>query len=622
MRKNSWGIGALILVGCSAGGDPGSDPGFQPSTGPSLGGPVGGKSGVDFVGEGGLGVELSQPPLGLPVKTAGQRPPPVSGGTLLVMRDEQTAIVADPDRDQVVIVNLEDLAVSRTVLLEPRSEPGRAVDDADGHVHLVLRGSGKLLTFDPATGEVLGTRSVCAYPRGVAISDAERLVHVACAEGKLVTLSTDAANETPIRTLTLDRDLRDVVVTSDGLWLSRFRSAEILRIDAAGNLQQRISLPASTGKGGDSVAGVAWRMVADANGGVIVVHQRAFTGEVVPRPGGYGSDGEQSGIVESAISTVSDTGATRGTSVALAAPLPVDIAQSPVSGRLLVASATIAVASRPARSLLLRPSDLGFSEQPFQNAGPTGLDLGNPTDEGQLVAVAFVGDTPLMQFREPGRLVFGANSLSLPGHEVDDTGNLLFHLQTGSGLACASCHPEGQEDGHVWNFSGFGPRRTQSLRGGLLGTEPFHWDGAEADFTALTQDVMLGRMSGPPLTPEETAALASYIDQFPAMPAPADASTPNVERGRALFNDTNVGCATCHSGSRFTNNQTTFVGNNGGNLQVPGLVGLWARAPYLHDGCAKTLEDRFTVCDTGRHGNLQGLLPEDLSALTAYLETL
>ena len=32
-----------------------------------------------------------------------------------------------------------------------------------------------------------------------------------------------------------------------------------------------------------------------------------------------------------------------------------------------------------------------------------------------------------------------------------------------------SCHPEGGDDGHVWD-EGIGKRRSQSLRGGILAT--------------------------------------------------------------------------------------------------------------------------------------------------------
>jgi mono/diheme cytochrome c family protein len=470
---------------------------------------------------------------------------------------------------------------------------------------------------------------VCAYPRGVAVADAEQVVHVACSEGKLVSLSTVASETTPVRTLTLDHDLRDVVVASDGLWVSRFRSAEVLRLDAAGAVVRRTSLPNSVSGVDQSISSVAWRMVAGANGGVVVVHQRAFTGSVIPSPGGYNSSGAEGGIVQTAISTVSDSGETLGTSVPLAARLAVDVAQSPLTGSFLLASATIEHPVTPsgvARTLLMRPVDLNFKAAP---GGDFSFALSSDPNativpSGQLVAVAFAGDTPVLQYREPSRLVFGDRGVSLPGNNVEDTGNTLFHLETSSGLACASCHPEGQDDGHVWNFQDFGPRRTQSRRGGLLGSEPFHWDGAESDFTALTTDVMQGRMGGPELTAGQTTALAGYIDKFPAMPAASALAGSNVDRGRVLFNDTTVGCATCHSGTRFSNNQTMDVGSKDGYLQVPSLLGAWARAPFLHDGCAKTMADRFTLaCDTrSMHGNTASLTPADVGALSDYLETL
>lgn len=58
-------------------------------------------------------------------------------------------------------------------------------------------------------------------------------------------------------------------------------------------------------------------------------------------------------------------------------------------------------------------------------------------------------------------------------------------------------------------------------------------------------------------------------------------------------------------------------------LQVPSLIAVSARAPYMHDGCAKTLLDRFDpVCGGSRHGNVEDLSASDLDDLVAYLETL
>jgi cytochrome c peroxidase len=98
-----------------------------------------------------------------------------------------------------------------------------------------------------------------------------------------------------------------------------------------------------------------------------------------------------------------------------------------------------------------------------------------------------------------------------------------------------------------------------------------------------------------------------------------------VERGWTLFNDPVVACATCHSGPRFSNNQTMLVGT-GKAFQVPSLLGIGARAPYMHDGCAPTLKERFSStkpCGGGdMHGKTSQLSAPQIDDLVAYLESL
>lgn len=72
---------------------------------------------------------------------------------------------------------------------------------------------------------------------------------------------------------------------------------------------------------------------------------------------------------------------------------------------------------------------------------------------------------------------------------------------------------------------------------------------------------------------------------------------------------------------KLTNNATVDVGT-GGAFQVPPLVGLGWRAPFLHDGCAATLADRFGSCATSQHGSTGSLSAGEIADLTAYLETL
>ena len=132
-------------------------------------------------------------------------------------------------------------------------------------------------------------------------------------------------------------------------------------------------------------------------------------------------------------------------------------------------------------------------------------------------------------------------------------------------------------------------------------------------------------MGGLPLLDRNVAALERWIDAIPTVPvaAPQSADTvASIERGRALFASPTVGCANCHSGSRYTNNATVDVGT-GEALQVPSLSGLAARAPYMHSGCATTLRDRFNPsCGGDRHGDVSALVPAQLDDLVAYLRTL
>ncbi|HKU41405.1 MAG TPA: cytochrome c, partial [Polyangiales bacterium] len=165
------------------------------------------------------------------------------------------------------------------------------------------------------------------------------------------------------------------------------------------------------------------------------------------------------------------------------------------------------------------------------------------------------------------------------------------------------------------------PRRTQALRGGILGSEPFHWNGDMANFDVLVSDVFAGRMSGFQTRKDQSDALAHWIDEVPAFKVePADAKA--VERGEKLFESDALGCAGCHTGSLLTNNQTADVGT-GVDVQVPSLHNVSFRLPLMHDGCAETLIDRFGSCGGGdKHGHTSDLSKSELSDLIAYLESL
>jgi hypothetical protein len=337
------------------------------------------------------------------------------------------------------------------------------------------------------------------------------------------------------------------------------------------------------------------------------------------------------GVVQTVVSTISADGTVVTSQQLEGIVLPVDIAVSPDG-----ASVAVANAGRVDSELSSRPvASVGFYDSSLLSSSVTTSKGGCLSSSRRLegsepvIAVAFEPTGKLlMQTREPAELrVYDPTSntvtgISLGGASVLDTGHEMFHRDAGTGIACASCHPEGTDDGRVWSFSPIGPRRTQPLDVGLEGTEPFHWGGELSDFNALMGEVFNGRMGGPSESPQRLNALKSYI--FGLVPrlgirSPQD---PAALRGKELFESEGTLCVTCHQGTKLTSNVSVDIGK--GHLsQVPSLLGVSRRAPFMSDGCASTLLDRFNpACGGELHGNTAELDAEQLADLVAYLESL
>jgi DNA-binding beta-propeller fold protein YncE len=538
-----------------------------------------------------------------PSNGAPPMPLPLSGGTLIALRDGATAVAADPELDALYVVDLNARRAT-TVALHAGDEPGRLVEDGAGRVHAALRGGGAVVRVDPASGSVIARRPVCAAPRGLAYDAAEDAILVACAGGDLVTLT--ASLDAEKRRIKLDRDLRDVVATATGALVSTFRSAEIITLDHDGKEVER-RRPASFALGKAIFEpDVAWRMVPLASGGVAVAHQRATTHAIdiapsVPVPYGGTTPECSAGISHAAISVIPAAGSPGGATPMLqAAALPIDVAVSPDETQVAILSGG-------------NSDVLHGSLQTATNVDPLTASTCSPLDrdhfESGAIAIAFDPTGRLLVQTRGRELWIGGKRMLLTGIALDDTtipshpGHDVFHRPPGGGsLACASCHPEGREDGRVWSFADVGPRRTQSLAGDITGTAPFHWSGDLADFTALMSEVFVRRMGGSAgNVVGDGVQVSRWLATVKAVPTDAPADPAAVERGRALFLSAEQECATCHSGAKHTDNKTVDVGT-GEMLQVPWLVGLPLRAPYRHDGCAATLRDRFTTCADEKHG--------------------
>jgi hypothetical protein len=516
-----------------------------------------------------------------------------------------------------------------------------------------------VLTLAPSCWAIEARRPVCSAPRGLA-REGDRL-HVACAGGELVSLPARGGGA--VRTVTLDRDLRDVVVAGDGrLFVTTFRSAQVLVVGADGAVAARLAPPSVGSRSRPRPPGVAptddpfvpsvaWRAAPRPAGGVYLLHQRAFSGVMGTEPGRYyGSQDPCTSVVETVVTALESGGAPRVSSWLARATVPLDLAVSADGARLALVSAgnshvgdigaEVFVAraeafTEPANApgcvtpevpLELRTTSGARPPEDAAAEFPGGLRVirAYPV-RGEPVAVAFERNGHVVvQTREPATLQLPrlGRTIWLSDRSRYDTGHAIFHGNAGRYIACASCHPEGGDDGRVWRFAFSGARRTQGLRGGVLETPPFHWDGDIRDVGHLVEDVFVKRMTGPRLASEQMTALKQWIDGLPLLATPAPRDPRAAERGRALF--ARHGCLGCHGRGSPAVSGNVDVGT-GKPFQVPSLRGLVYRAPYMHDGCAATLADRFAPgrCGgDGRHGQTASLEASEIADLVAYLETL
>ena len=221
-------------------------------------------------------------------------------------------------------------------------------------------------------------------------------------------------------------------------------------------------------------------------------------------------------------------------------------------------------------------------------------------------------------------------------------------------LSCATCHNDGGHDGRVWDLTGFGEglRNTITLKG-HANHGALHWSGnfdevhdfegqirglaggsglmTDAQFNTGTRSQPLGDPKAGVST--DLDALAAYVKSLttngnsPHRTSSGGLST-DATAGQQIFRAQN--CAACHSGANFSNSALNVFASIGTlkpssgtrlgapltGLDVPTLRGVWATAPYLHDGSAATLTDAITA-----HQGVT-LSASDMTKLVAFISSI
>lgn len=262
--------------------------------------------------------------------------------------------------------------------------------------------------------------------------------------------------------------------------------------------------------------------------------------------------------------------------------------------------------------------------------GPTGLAI--DTTQGrwfvwsQHAGTLRAGDLPRPGHSIAVTTIHLAREAPLPENVA--RGRVLFHRAgnsikaAGDGRACASCHPDGRDDGITWHTR-IGPRQTPILVGRLEDTAPYGWNGRSASLEEHMK-ITLRRLHSSNLDAREQADILAYVRWLEPPQSPSRGE-PMVAKGRELFTAEGR-CTTCHPLGNTTDGELHDLGAAAETdrllmFNTPSLRFIARSAPYYHDGRYASLDAllRDPASGMGSHADLSD---DERRALIAFLQTL
>jgi DNA-binding beta-propeller fold protein YncE len=596
--------------------------------------------------------------------------PPARGGAVVLDRDALVAYVADADNEALHHVDLSSGFVTTTKLA---CAPEQVALLGDGLVAVSLRACNRVdvLAVDLAgEGTVVASAEVAPEPFGLAVTPGGDLL-VTSAWGHALTLLDGETLATRF-SVDLPREPRGVAVTADGrrafVTHAVGDTVSVVGLDASDTPSAPRAAPrrvyALGGRyrnkvdhavGGGTLhpgASLAFAAVLDEAGTrLFVPHQAVQNGTAAEQivVSGYGGVRveEDTTVASVAVIGVRDErvigaqraedegermttrlGSSSAPTVAPAgAPCRQATAAAVMGSALFVTSyGTNELVELDARSLdpALAPRRVFAVGE-----GPAGVDV-DPRAGIAVVYNRFSHDLSVVSLGSGDVATLPVASDPLPAELA--AGRRLFHTERDRRIsrdarACASCHPDGRDDGLTWKLDA-GPRQTPTLVG-RLDHGPFGWAGLHAKLEDNMSETMT-RLGAGGMPKAELAALAAYLRRgllVPKRAAPTEAQAALASRGRRIFESEEVGCSGCHALDREASDRRRHdVGSRGRldgdhEFRTPPLLFVGETAPYFHDGRYPTLEALLDD-NIDRMGSTSQLKGDDRGALLAFLRTL
>lgn len=579
------------------------------------------------------------------------------------------ALVADHDRQSLDLVDVETatLLSSAAVL----GSPEQIVVLGDGRVALTVSDRRHLEVFDFEDGDTTPTltrvcaRATPAGPFGVALAEDGTQLVVASAWDPALTVF-DPKDMSERGRAALPRAPRGVVIEDGRAFVSHLSGARLSSVALDGELRvENIDLSLEVGSMGLAVKdagfrrggsqGYALAAVTVSSGASSKETDAPLRGDA---PKQRGRAGKSKRIVAPMVSV--DPGSPERATIHYYGPPPtqgvgkqaaVAVTVDPAARAPLTTHVIATTAEVPAGQCLL-PRAVAFqAESERLYIACLGLDelleldaraadpmrairarytvpkgpLGVATSARAGVAVVLgqfestLAIVPLDK-APPRRVVLGSS----PVDPVAAVGRELFYRTgdlriTEEGLGCASCHPDGGEDGLSWSTPE-GLRQTPMLAGRLGDTAPYGWTRQQMTLSDYIADTC-NRLGGQGMANGELDALASYVRNLPSPPRDrGDAQALAVE-GREVFSDR--GCDTCHLMGVGTDGRSyAFDGDTyARSYDTPSLRHISLTGPYFHDGRYGSLAALLSDSQS-RMGLTSKLSAHEIDALGAYLETL
>jgi len=575
-----------------------------------------------------------------------------SGVLLADLDGRRVAYVADEDEALVRVIDVEDERELST--FAPGGAPSSMVMLPDGRLVVAVRDGGRLLVLrgggTAASPLVVDTRiDVPTEPVGLALSPDDATLVATSAWGRAVSVF-DAHTFTVKAKHTVAREPRNVLVSANGkrAFVSHAvgQSLDVIPLDGTtrekplslGGKEELLGQMAFSAQ--PRVACQGFALAKTESGRVLAPHVLVFPGEPTVSDGYGGGEGREAEVFHVPVID-EDSGKLLAESANLRAALEGDTVRCSLPRAATAGRAGLFVTCLGDDAVVLvdadavNPHDVMVKKWSVPS-GPTAIALDEEKDRA-VVWSQFAHALTTIAIGESGDAAprpFALSSITLVREHADakiERGRVLFHSTTdrrisGDGRACASCHPDGRDDALVWS-SPKGPRQTPMLAGRLDGAAPFGWNGDAADVhTHLIGTIK--RLGGTGLEGEDKEALVAYLRSM--RPPPATRPLPGneaVERGLAIFQSEQAGCASCHGadGDMPDGSQHDVKSRAQADVQVkfdtPSLRFVGGSAPYFHDGRYPDLRTLLLKSD-GKMGHTKHLAPSELADLEAYLETL